>query len=538
MKLRIVLTQQNFFVGDIQGNLDKMINAAKSARDILKADVIVFPELCLTGYPPEDLLLRNAFICEAKEALDEFQSKIKDIYCIVSYPKSTQMGLTNTCSVIYNNTIIGSYAKQCLPNYGVFDEYRYFVPGKSTCVVPIHDIPVGILICEDIWHLQPIRDAKEKGARIIIVPNASPFESDKHEKRVKMLSNRSTRNNLAIVYVNCVGGQDELIFDGDSMVIDTEGVICQHAGFFNENLLPFDIEVNDNNISIQKSQFSVPHEEEMVYEALKLGLKEYLDKNHFKGALIGLSGGIDSALTLCIACDALGKENVHAILMPSRYTADFSNEDAITLANNLGVRYEMISIEPIFNTFLETLKPLFAKKTQGVTEENLQSRIRGMILMAISNKTGYIVLTTGNRSELATGYSTLYGDMAGGFAVLKDIPKTLIYRLAHFRNSIKTVIPNRIITRPPTAELRPDQKDEDTLPPYAILDHILELYLNQELSIEEIIEKGFEETTVKKVIEMIHKNEYKRRQLPVGIRINNKAFGRDRRYPVSSGSKK
>ncbi len=537
-KLRIVLAQLNLFVGDISYNLTKLMDAAKLARDSLAADVIVFPELSITGYPPEDLLFRKAFLDEATEALYEFKNNVEGIYCVIGHPYKTGDGLHNACSVIYDGEILGTYLKQHLPNYSVFDECRYFVPGEKNCVISIKGIPVGITICEDLWYDAPIQRAAEEGARIILSPNASPFEVEKHEHRQITLAKRAKTVGLPIVYVNNIGGQDELIFDGGSMLVDQEGKICQHAGFFTEALLPVDVEFTPTETSLKCQPIVIPSKEQRIYQALVLGVHDYIHKNHFKGALIGLSGGIDSALALAIAVDALGKDNVTAVLMPSRYTSDMSNEDAIQLAHNLGVQYETISIEPVFESFLQTLAPVFAGKKPDVTEENLQARCRGMILMAISNKTGRIVLTTSNRSESAVGYATLYGDMAGGFCVLKDVPKSLIYQLADYRNMVNSVIPQRIIDRPPSAELAANQKDEDTLPAYSVLDAILELYLNQELSIDDIVAKDFPRATVEKVVQMIHKSEYKRRQAPVGTRIDDKSFGKDWRYPIASGFKK
>lgn len=536
-KLRIVLAQLNFCVGDIQGNLQKSINAAIKARDEMNANLIVFPELNLTGYPPEDLLFRKAFIDAATEALYQFMSDVKDIYCLICHPHATSAGLYNSSSLVYNGTILGRYAKQSLPNYGVFDEDRYFISGNTSCVVPINGIDVGLIICEDLWNPHPIQQAANQGARIILVPNASPFELDKHEQRHSILAKRAKAYNLPIVYVNNVGEQDELVFDGGSMVVDQEGNICAFAGFCREILLPVDIEINATNTKIPFTDFSIPDEDERIYNCLVLGVKDYLAKNKFSGALVGSSGGIDSALTVAIAVDALGKDNVEAILMPSRYTADISTEDALALANNLGIRTETISIEPSFNSFLQSLEKSFGNKKPDITEENIQSRCRGLILMALSNQSGKIVLTTGNRSEYAAGYATLYGDMCGGFAVLKDVPKTLVYRLARYRNTISPIIPERILERPPTAELAPNQLDADTLPPYDVLDKIIELYINQMQSIEDIIALGFEEETVRKIVKFINKNEFKRRQAAIGVRINHQAFGRDRRYPITSGFK-
>ncbi len=536
-KLRIVLAQLNPLVGDIQGNLAKLIDAAHTARDTHKADIIVFPELCITGYPPEDLLLRKDFLDAAASAINEFKSQVQNIYCVVGHPHATSQGLFNSCSLIYNGTILGRYAKQHLPNYGVFDECRYFTPGNSPCVIPIQGIPVGIVICEDLWHAPPIQQAATQGARLILSPNASPFELDKHVQRELTLAKRAKAANIPIGYVNCVGGQDELVFDGGSMLIDHQGKICQHAGFFNEILFPVDIEISSTDAKIDSAAFSIPSEDELAYQALVTGTRDYVEKNNFSTVLIGISGGIDSALTLAIAVDALGKDRVKAIFMPSRYTSKISKEDALQLVKNLEVTHETISIEPTFTHFLESLAPSFADKKPDITEENIQARCRGVILMALSNKFGSLVLTTGNRSEMAVGYATLYGDMVGGLAVLKDVPKTVVYRLADYRNQIKAVIPQRIIDRAPTAELAPDQKDEDSLPPYPILDKILELYINQEQSIENIVAQGFDRDITIKIINLIKKSEYKRRQAPIGIRINHKAFGRDRRYPITSGFK-
>jgi NAD+ synthase (glutamine-hydrolysing) len=536
-KLRIVMAQLNLTVGDIQGNLKKITQAAHDARDNLKADVIVFPELCLTGYPPEDLLLRKSFLDDANAALNQFKSEVQNIYCLLSHPYATANGLLNSCSLIYNGTIVGRYHKQYLPNYGVFDEDRYFVSGNTTCVVPIHNIPVGIVICEDLWNPGPIQQAANQGARLILSPNASPFEIDKQEQRHLTLAKRAKTSNIPIIYANNVGGQDELVFDGGSMAVNQEGKICKHAGFFNETLCPVDIEFNSVETKVETVNFSLPSDEEKIYQALVLGVRDYIEKNRFPGVLIGVSGGIDSALTLAIAVDALGKDRVKAILLPSRYTSEMSMEDGLALVNNFKVAHEIISIEPSFNCFIDSLADSFAGKKSDVTEENIQARCRGVIMMALSNKTGWLVLTTGNRSEMAVGYATLYGDMAGGLAVLKDIPKTVVYRLAQYRNQISNVIPQRIIDRPPSAELAPNQKDEDSLPPYATLDKILELYLNQEQSVEDILSQGFDSEVVRKIVKLIHCSEYKRRQSPIGIRINHKAFGRDRRYPITSGYK-
>ena len=537
-KLRVVMAQLNFLVGDIRGNLQQHIDAALTARDSLQADVIVFSELSLTGYPPEDLLLRQAFLEECNQALNEFKTSVTGIHCVVGHPYANSKGLYNSCSLLYNGTILARFNKKFLPNYGVFDEQRYFIPGEPQGAVLIHDIPISVIICEDLWFSAPAHEAAAKGARIILCPNASPFEINKDAQRKNILAKRARENLLPIMYVNQVGGQDDLIFDGGSMVVDSKGIICQQAPFFKTGLTPVDFVISSTEASVATTPITVPDENERVYNALVLSVQDYVRKNNFTGALIGVSGGIDSALTLAIAVDALGKDNVTAVIMPSRFTAQASLIDAAELVKNLQVKDETISIEPVFTSFLATLAPLFQDYQPDVTEENIQSRCRGVILMALSNKTGRIVLTCGNRSEMAVGYATLYGDMAGGFSVLKDIPKLLVYRLSSYRNQLGNVIPEAIIKRAPTAELAFDQRDEDTLPPYPILDKILELYLNQEQSIDRIVAQDFERATVEKIVRWIRMNEYKRKQAPVGPRIDHTAFGRDRRYPVTSGFKK
>lgn len=536
-KLKIVLAQLNFAVGDISGNVSKHIEAAITARDKMGADLIVFPELSITGYPPEDLLLRKNFVNEAMQAIKQLAKDIKGIYCLIGHPQQSPEGLHNACSLIYNGEIMATYAKQLLPNYGVFDEARYFVSANKPCVVDIKGIPTGIIICEDVWQTGPARQAVEAGAKLLLIPNASPFETDKHTNRLAVLSKCAQTTHTPLIYVNTIGGQDELIFDGGSMVVDATGKLCQLAGFFNETLFPVELDFTNEKISIPTASIQLPSTIENVYQSLVLGVRDYMKKNHVPGVIIGLSGGIDSALTLAIAVDALGKENVHAIYMPSRYSADISHDDAAELAKTLGVKFDVISIEPTYKAFLESLAPSFVDKKTDVTEENIQARCRAIILMALSNKSSYLVLTTGNRSELATGYCTLYGDMAGGYAVLKDIPKMMVYELAKYRNKLHHVIPERTITRAPSAELAPDQKDEDSLPPYAILDKILFAYMNEGKGIEEIVAAGFDRATTERVVKLIKRNEYKRRQGAIGPRINHKAFGRDWRYPITNGFK-
>lgn len=534
-KFKVVLAQLNLKVGDIEGNLNKLIHSANIARDDHKADLVVFPELSIIGYASEDLLLRQSYLDAASQALDQFKTKVQGIHCLIGHPYQTTQGLFNSCSIIYNGTILGRYSKQYLPNYGIFDECRYFTPGNSPCVISINGVSVGILICEDLWHSAPAHQAGVLGARIILAPNASPFEINKHERRLETLTKRSKSANAPIIYVNCVGGQDELVFDGGSMIVDPAGKVFQHAGFFEEALLPVDIEISSAETIINTGSFTLPNEEKLIYDALVLGVKDYVHKNGFQGTIIGVSGGIDSALTLAIAVDALGKENVTAVYMPSRYNSPESERDARAVAKNLGLTLKVISIESVYNCFIESLALNTQKMT--LTEQNIQSRCRGLILMALSNQTGHLILNTGNRSELAVGYCTIYGDMVGALGVLKDIPKTRVYRLAHYRNQIHPVIPNYTLERAPTAELAPNQKDDDTLPPYSVLDRILELYLNQSQSIDNIVSAGFDQEMVRKVVKMIKQSEYKRRQSPPGLRIEHKSFGRDWRYPITSGFK-
>lgn len=532
-KIKIVLGQVNLISGDIQGNLTKLIQSAKKARDTLKANVILFPELAITGYLHEDLVFRQDFLRQAHLALEQFTQEVTGVYCVIGHTFQTPQGLFNACSLIYNQHILNTTTKKSLPNYGVFDEQRYYISGKGPTLCLIDNIPVGLAICEDLWSAEPIKKIAKEGARLILSPNASPFELNKHEKRIEILKERISSHAIPIFYTNLIAGQDDLIFDGGSMVLNQHGELVQHAGFFKENLPPVEIEISEEKIHIATSAITIPNKTERAYQALVLGVKDYVEKNHFPGVIVGLSGGIDSALTLAIAVDALGNDRVSAILMPSRYTSSMSNEDAIELANNLHVKYQTFSIEEAFSSFIKIL----SLKNQGIPAENLQSRCRGTLLMALSNQTGQLVLSTGNRSEFACGYTTLYGDMVGGLAVLKDVPKTFVYELSDYRNQLKKVIPQRIIDRPPSAELAPNQKDEDTLPSYPILDKILEYYLNQELGASEIIAKGFEAETVTKIITLIHRSEYKRRQAPIGIRIHHQAFGRDRRYPITSGFK-
>ena len=534
--LRIVMAQQNYLLGDIEGNAAKIIAAATQARDAMNADIIVFPELAITGYPPEDLLLRAELHERVRAALQTTQKSINDIYLIIGHPCSKDKHLFNAASVLYNGEFIAHYFKQHLPNYSVFDEKRYFKQGRQACLVNIKETPIAINICEDLWHHGTLQQACGAGAKLMISINASPFHVTKNREREQMLRQRQQQEGaIPIVYVNLVGGQDELVFDGCSMVVDAQGKVCCRAPAYQEALTPVTIKLKSTPV-IKTTRFEQPLDDEAaIYQALVLGTHDYIVKNNFPGVLIGLSGGIDSALALTVACDAIGSDKIHAVLMPSRFTASISVEDAKILATNLGVSYSIISIEPSYNAFLSTLADEFAGLPEDITEENIQARCRGLILMALSNKTGKLVLTTGNKSEMAVGYATLYGDMVGGFAVLKDVPKTLVYQLSRYRNRHKIVIPQRTIDRAPTAELAADQTDQDSLPPYDILDQIIALYVEQDQSVAAIIAQGFDKETVAKTVKLIDSNEYKRRQGAPGIRISKRAFGRDWRYPITSG---
>ncbi len=537
------MAQLDFHVGDVTNNVEKIIAAMQCARDELQADVIVFPELTLTGYPPEDLLLRADLHQHVLRGLEELKRHVTGIDVVVGYPDRDTNGLHNAASLIRDGVIMATYHKQHLPNYSVFDERRYFQAGVAPCVVTIKGLPVAITICEDMWHPGPMAQARAAGARLMLNLNASPFHISKGCEREEVLRQRVIEGAMPVVYVNLVGGQDELVFDGESLVMDASGSIMMRAASFVEDLYAVDFSINAAATpphitpvaGICHTPLSV---EASVYRALVLGVRDYIEKNGFGGVIIGSSGGMDSALTLAIAVDAIGKERVEAVMMPSRYTSQMSLDDAQTLSAVLGVKHHVISIEPAFEAFLGSLQQVFEGTQTDTTEENIQARCRGVLLMALANKSfnkkHRIVLTTGNKSEMSVGYATLYGDMAGGFAVIKDVPKTLVYRLADYRNGIAPVIPRRIFERPPTAELAPNQKDEDSLPPYAVLDPILEMYIEQDKSLGDIIAVGYDEATVRRVMSMVNRNEYKRRQAPPGVRITRRAFGRDRRYPITA----
>ncbi|HWV15037.1 MAG TPA: NAD+ synthase [Cellvibrio sp.] len=535
--LTIALAQLNTLVGDIPGNTHKVIDRARWALDG-GADLVVFPELTLTGYPPEDLLLRPSLDLRIARALQALQEANLAIAMVVGYPKRVDGVLLNMAGVIYKGELIAEYAKQCLPNYQVFDEKRYFSAGNRPCVFELKGLPLALSICEDIWHPEPMAQAKAAGARLMLNLNASPYHQGKQLEREAVVAARAREGNMPVAYVNLVGGQDELVFDGGSVLVDAQGNTRYRAPAYEEGVFLTRIEyAQDQCLVASQALAAIASREASVYQALVLGMRDYVNKNRFKGVVLGLSGGIDSALTLAMAVDALGADRVEALMMPFRYTSDLSKEDAAEQARRMGVKYSSISIEPMYEAFMAQLAEEFAGSKRDTTEENLQARCRGVLLMAISNKKGFLVLTTGNKSEMAVGYSTLYGDMAGGFDALKDVPKTLVFALAKYRNTLAEVIPTTVITRPPSAELAPDQKDEDSLPPYDILDQILALYVEQDQSAEAIIALGFAREQVERVVRLVDINEYKRRQAPVGIRITQRGFGRDRRYPITSGWK-
>jgi NAD+ synthase (glutamine-hydrolysing) len=570
--LRLALAQIDTTVGDLEGNTSKIIRMMDLAR-AQGADVVSFPELAVTGYPPEDLLFKPQFIQDNLKQLRYIASRSRGIVSVVGFVDPCDGGIRNAAAVLCNGKQMGVYHKMYLPNYGVFDEKRYFVAGTLCPIFVIGDVCVGVNICEDVWYPNgPTVLQSQAGADVIININSSPYHVGKRNFREKMVATRALDNALIMSYTNMVGGQDELVFDGGSVVFNQRGELLARAGQFEEELLVVDLDVDtvardrqqdiwprgkktgspsfldtsqvmcvslDHATNPGKSRLErrvvTPLEgPEEVYQALVTGTRDYVKKIGFKGVVVGLSGGIDSSIVATIAADALGSDNVTGVSMPSRYTTEASQSDAGMLAKNLSIRMVTIPIEDPFSCMLATLSGVFVGRTADVTEENLQARIRGNILMALSNKFGWLVLTTGNKSELATGYATLYGDMVGGFAILKDVSKTMVYDLAQFRNSLieNPVIPESVLSKAPSAELRPDQKDEDSLPPYSALDPILKLYVEEDCSFKEIVVLGHDEETVKKVIDMVDRSEYKRRQAPPGVKITPRAFGRDRRLPI------
>ncbi len=538
--IQFLMAQINTLVGDFQGNTDRVLSTMERAANMHPGAVVVFPELTLSGYPPEDLLLRPSIALRVDRALKQVceASRKHDVYLVIGYPLRHEDGLYNVAGVIYRGEMLAQYAKQHLPNYQVFDEKRYFEAGDEPCVLELHGVKVGLTICEDIWQQGPIRQAKAAGAELILNLNSSPFHRGKRNERWELVGSKAERFGLPVVYVNQVGAQDELVFDGGSFAADANGDIVAAAPNFVEGLFWVSAARTTQGLRLTSEHRAEPLAElDSIYRALVLGMRDYVNKNGFRDVVLGLSGGIDSALTLAVAVDALGADRVEAVMMPFRYTAQMSVEDAAEQSRTLGVSHKVISIEPIFEAFMMALADEFAGLAPDTTEENLQARCRGVLLMSISNKKGSLVLTTGNKSELAVGYSTLYGDMAGGFDVLKDVPKTLVYALARHRNSLGPCIPERVIERPPSAELAPDQKDEDNLPPYDVLDEILRLYVEEDLSAEAIVDTGIAREQVERVVRLVDINEYKRRQAPIGVRITRRGFGRDRRYPVTSGWK-
>lgn len=533
--LRVAMAQLNFMVGDIPGNLQRILAAAAEARDQHQADLLLCSELALTGYPPEDLLLRPSLETRVEKALQQLKDELRGITLVLGYPRYQAGRLYNMAGVIHEGELIFEYAKQCLPNFQVFDEKRYFVAGSQSGTFNLKGCRIGLSICEDIWHSGPVGQLKDQGVELILNLNASPFHAGKTGLRQQVLAQRAQECGAPIIYVNQFGGQDELVFDGGSIVVNAQGAPVFTAPHFCESLDCVDLCLESGTLTACQPSSPELSLEAAVYQALVTGVRDYVEKNRFPSVVLGLSGGIDSAVTAAVAVDALGPERVEVVMMPFRYTASMSIEDAEAQAQLLGVRYQAISIEPLYDSFMQQLAPSFAGRQPDTTEENLQARCRGVLLMALSNKTGALVLTTGNKSEVAVGYSTLYGDMAGGFDVLKDVPKTLVYRLANYRNSLSAAIPQRVIDRPPSAELAPDQKDQDSLPDYDELDRILELYVEQDYSAHAIIAEGFDADVVQRVIRLVDLNEYKRRQAPIGPRITQRGFGRDRRYPITSG---
>ncbi|MDR6477119.1 NAD+ synthase (glutamine-hydrolysing) [Paraburkholderia sp. GV068] len=578
MKTRIALAQINVTVGDFAGNVAKIVAAARDAHSA-GAKLLVAPELALSGYPPEDLLLRPAFYTASAAALADLAQQLKQfagLHVIVGHPlrdaadsvansaasghgnanAPIQRGVPpvdtfNAASLVVDGRIAGMYRKQDLPNTEVFDEKRYFASDAQPFVFELDGVKYGVVICEDAWHASAAQMAKAAGAQVLLIPNGSPFHLNKEAVRFDILRARIRETGLPMVYVNMVGAQDELVFDGGSFVLDAQGELVAKMPQFEEatafvefeNAVPLRGHGDAQLVgSATRANSAIAPElslEAQVYAALVIGVRDYVNKNGFPGALIGLSGGVDSALVLAVACDALGADRVRAVMMPSRYTADISTTDAAEMARRVGVRYDEIAIAPMFDAFRSSLAQEFEGRPEDATEENIQARIRGTLLMALSNKFGSIVLTTGNKSEMAVGYCTLYGDMAGGFAVIKDIAKTLVYRLCHYRNQAtafgtQNVIPERILTRAPSAELRENQTDQDSLPPYDVLDAIMRMYMEEDRSLAEIIAAGYAADDVKRVTRLIKINEYKRRQAPIGIRVTHRAFGRDWRYPITS----
>jgi NAD+ synthase (glutamine-hydrolysing) len=539
-QLRCCLAQLNLFVGDVDGNTARIIAAADEARDRLRADVVMLPELAVSGYPPEDLLFHSGLRTQVARSIEQLRREVRGITLIAGYPEYDGTHIYNSAIVIRDGKVLANHRKACLPNYLVFDEKRYFTPGIKPTVIDLNCVRAGVLVCEDIWDAEPAQQARAAGAEVLLVINASPYEVDKQIQRERDIGRtRVGETGIPLLFVNLIGGQDELVFDGNSFVMNAQGEVTFRAPAFKEGLYAVDLSVAASGKVTPAPGDIVPlqGQEESVYGALVQGTRDYVDKHRFPGVVLGLSGGVDSALTLVIAVDALGAHRVHSVAMPSRYTSQMSKDDAAQQAALLHVEHSVISIEGMFEATLAALKDEFAGRAPDTAEENIQSRCRGVLLMGISNKTGRMLLTTGNKSEMAVGYATLYGDMAGGFAPIKDCSKLLVYRLCAWRNAQSPVIPARVIERPPSAELRYDQKDTDSLPPYSVLDPILEAFIEEDLSVDQITARGFDRATVGRILDLVKRNEYKRRQAPPGVRVSGRAFGRDWRYPITSGYK-
>jgi NAD+ synthase (glutamine-hydrolysing) len=534
-RLRIGLAQLNFLVGDAQGNAARVIDSVARASTGVKPDLLVFPELTLSGYPPEDLLFHGGFRQAIERALATVRDSVRGMGVIVGYPEYVGQDIFNSAALLCDGALLANHRKRELPNYKVFDEKRYFRAGDEATVVEHRGFRIGLLVCEDIWECEAARQARDAGAELLIIINASPFEVHKQQEREHVVRKRVLDVKLPVAYVNMLGGQDELVFDGNSFVMDATGKVVMRAPGFEEGTYLVEFVRRDGQVVPVPGSVAPEHTDvATVYQALVLGVRDYVTKHGFPGVVMGLSGGVDSALTLAIAADALGPERIHAVMMPSRYTAQMSLDDAALQARSMGVHYSVIPIEGMFDATLAALAGEFAGRKPDTTEENIQSRCRMLLLMGISNKTGRMLLTTGNKSEMAVGYATMYGDMAGGFAPIKDCSKLLVYRLAAYCNRNGEVIPQRVIDRPPSAELRPDQKDSDSLPPYEVLDAILEAFIEEDLSVDQIQARGFDRATIGRVLDLVKRNEYKRRQAPPGVRVSRRAFGRDWRYPITN----
>ena len=529
------MAQVDLVVGDIEGNTAKIIDYSQRARKDLRADLVIFPELSVCGYPPEDLLFHSGLQRRVADAMERIRSSVRDIAVLIGYPEYENDQIYNAAVVFCDGEPLAQYRKQLLPNYRVFDEERYFAAGREPAVFSIHGIRFGMTICEDIWRPGPVAASRVAGAEVILSTNGSPYQVGSQANREKVARQRVVEAGVPLIYLNMVGGQDELVFDGGSFVMDRDGGIACRGSVFKEALYGVELVASGSGVRPVAGDVKPELElEQSIYQALVLGTRDYVDKNGFPGVILGLSGGIDSALVAAVAVDALGADRVRAVMMPFRYTSNMSQEDAAKQAALLGIQYDVIPIEPMYEATVVQLGRIFAGREEDVTEENIQARCRGLLLMSISNKTGRMLLTTGNKSEMAVGYATLYGDMAGGFAPIKDCNKSLVYRLARYRNLGGEVIPERVISRAPSAELRPNQKDTDFLPEYDELDPILEDFIEKDLSVQEMVDQGFDRDVVVRVLEMVKRNEYKRRQAPPGIRISDRAFGRDWRYPITS----